>query len=118
MITETIHSVQFRALEKGFLHWLEILGYSPATVTTRKRNIREFLLYLERCEITSVEKITVYKTSRFVRYLKRRENKLYGSGLSTASINVGISTVNMFFEYLRIRGNEVLTLDKQSNMQV
>ena len=101
MITETIHSEQFRALEKGFLHWLETLGYSPATVTTRRRNIREFLLYLERCEITSIEKITTYKISRFVRYLKRRENKLYGSGLSTASINVGISTVNKFFEYLR-----------------
>ena len=101
MITETIHSEQFRALEKGFLHWLETLGYSPATVTTRKRNIREFLLYLERCEITSIEKITTYKTGRFVRYLKRRENKQYGSGLSTASINVGISTVNKFFEYLR-----------------
>ncbi|MDC7239168.1 MAG: site-specific integrase, partial [Spirochaetales bacterium] len=96
MITETIKSAEFRALEKGFLHWLEILGYSPATVTTRKRNIREFLLYLERCEITSVEKITAYKTDRFIRYLKQRENKLHGSGLSTATINVGISTVNKF----------------------
>ena len=101
MITETIHSEQFITQEKGFLSWLETLGYSSATVTTRKRNIREFLLYLERCEINSVEKITTYKTSRFVRYLKRRANKLYGSGLSTASINVGISTVNKFFEYLR-----------------
>jgi integrase/recombinase XerD len=114
MITEAIHSEQFITLEKGFLSWLEILGYSPATVTTRRRNIREFLLYLERCEIDSVEKITAYKTNRFVRYLKRRENKLYGSGLSTASINVGISTVNKFFEYLRISGNVVFTLDNLS----
>ena len=101
MITETIHSEQFITLEKGFLSWLETLGYSSSTVETRRRSIREFLLYLERCEITSIEKITTYKTSRFVRYMKRRENKLYGSGLSPASINVGISTVNKFFEYLR-----------------
>ena len=33
MITETIHSEQFIALEKGFLHWMETLGYSPATVS-------------------------------------------------------------------------------------
>lgn len=118
MITETIHSEQFLALEKGFLYWLETLGYSPATVTTRRRNIREFLLYLERCEIDSVEKITTYKTNRFVRYLKRRENKLYGSGLSPASINVGISTVNKFFEYLRISGTVVFTLDNLSYLQV
>ena len=114
MITETIHSKHFRALEKGFLHWLEILGYSPATVTTRKRNIREFLLYLERCSTDSVEKITAYKTSRFVRYLKRRENKQCGAGLSTATINVGIATVNKFFEYLRISGTEGFTLDSLS----
>jgi len=101
MITESIHSKQFIALEKGFLSWLEVLGYSPSTVDTRQRSIREFLLYLERCEIDSVEKITTNKTSRFVRYLKRRENRQYGSGLSTASINVGISAVNKFFEYLR-----------------
>lgn len=114
MITETIHSEQFRALEKGFLHWLEILGYSPATVTTRRRNIREFLLYLERCGIDSVEKITAYKTGRFIRYLKRRENKRYGAGLTAGSINVGIATVNKFFEYLRQSGTVVLTLDNLS----
>jgi len=101
MITENIHSELFITLERGFLHWLETMGYSLSTVETRRRSIREFLLYLERCEINSVEKITTYKTGRFVRYLKRRENKQYGSGLSTASINVGISTVNKFFEYLR-----------------
>jgi len=101
MITESIHSELFITLEKGFLTWLETLGYSPSTVDTRKRSIREFLLYLERSEIDSVEKITTYKTGRFVRYLKRRENKQYGAGLSTASINVGICTVNKFFEYLR-----------------
>ena len=114
MITETIRSKQFRALEKGFLHWLEILGYSPATVTTRKRNIREFLLYLERCSIDSTQKITAYKSGRFVRYLKRRENKQCGAGLSSATINVGIATVNKFFEYLRISGTEGFTLNNLS----
>jgi len=101
MITESIHSEQFKALEKGFLHWLETLGYSPSTVETRRRNIRELLLYLERCGIDSIEKITEYKAGRYVRYLNRRKNKQQGAGLSTATINVGISTVNKFFEYLR-----------------
>lgn len=101
MITETIHSEQFITLERGFLQWLETLGYSPSTIDTRRRGIREFLLYLERSEIDSVEKITSHKAKRFVRYLKRRKNKQRGAGLSTATINVGISTVNRFFEYLR-----------------
>ncbi len=52
----------------------------------------------------SIEDATQYKVGRYVRYLKRRENKLYGSGLMNASVNVGISTVNKFFEYLSQSG--------------
>jgi len=93
------------------------MGYSLSTVETRRRSIREFLLYLERCEINSVEKITTYKTGRFVRYLKRRENKQYGAGLSTASINVGISTVNKFFEYLRQTETKAVIPDNLSYLK-
>jgi len=118
MITETIHNEKFITLEKEFLLWLEILGYSPSTVVTRRRNIREFLLYLERCGVDSVEKITSYKAGRFVRYLGRRENRTYGSGLKTTSINIGISTVNKFFEYLRQTGTETFIPDNLMHLEI
>jgi len=104
MTPTEIISPQFKQLEQGFVNWLRTLNYSEETVKTRKRNIREFLLYIERCSINTVETITGNKTKRYVRYLKRRENKLYGSGLMNASINVGISSANKFFEYLRQTG--------------
>jgi len=100
-ITAQITSPQFRELEAGFLKWLKTLNYSKATIKTRKRNIREFLLYLERSSIHSVESMSDEKVKLFVRYLQRRENKRYGSGLMNASINVGIASVNRFFEYLK-----------------
>lgn len=100
-IPTEIISPQFKQLETSFIKWLQTLNYSPSTIITRKRNIHEFLLYLERCGITTIEQVSNYKAKRFVRYLKRRENKLYGSGLMNASINVGISSVNKFFEYLQ-----------------
>lgn len=104
MIPTEIISPQFKQLETSFANWLQTLNYSQETIKTRKRNIKEFLLYLERCQITTIETITDYKAKRFKRYLKRRENKLYGSGLMNASINVGISSVNKFFEYLQQMG--------------
>lgn len=100
MNTTKLYSPQFIQLETDFLNWLQILGYSTETIITRKRNIREFLLYLERCNIDRIEHATNEKVQLFVRYLKRRENKLFGSGLMNASINVSLSTVNKFFEYL------------------
>lgn len=108
MITEQLDSQEFITLEAGFLKWLQTLNYSPSTITTRRRNIREFLLYMERSDIRSIEQASQYKVRRFVRYLKRRENKLFGSGLMNASINVGVSTVNKFLEYLRQSGNPSL----------
>jgi site-specific recombinase XerD len=97
-IPTEIISPQFKQLETSFTSWLQTLNYSQETIKTRKRNIKGFLLYLERCQITTIETITDYKAKRFKRYLKRRENKLYSSGLMNASINVGISSVNKFFE--------------------
>jgi len=106
-----LSSREFIDMEAGFLSWLRTLGYTPATIATRKRNIREFLLYLERCDISSVDQAVSDKTERFVRYLKRRENKLSAGGLMNASINVGISSVNKFFEYLRQSGNVAVIPD-------
>ena len=103
-IPTEIISPQFKQLESSFINWLQTLNYSEETIKTRKRNVKEFLLYIERCQITTIETITNHKAKRFKRYLKRRENKLYGSGLMNASINVGISSVNKFFEYLQQMG--------------
>jgi site-specific recombinase XerD len=104
MNPKILYSPQFMQLEQSFISWLQTLNYSPATIATRKRNTREFLLYLERCGIITIEQTTNYKVQRFVKYLKRRENKLFGSCLMNASINVGIGTANKFFEYLRQTG--------------
>ena len=100
MNNKELYSPQFKQQETSFLQWLQTLGYSQSTISTRKRNIKEFLLYLERCNINTMEQITSDKVLRFACYLERRENKLFGSNLMNASINVGISTVNKFIEYL------------------
>lgn len=104
-------SRQFIDLETDFLSWLRTLDYSEATIVTRKRNLKEFLLYLERCGISFMDQASGEKTKLYVRYLKRRENRLYGSGLMNASINVAVGSVNKFFEYLRQSGNVTMVPD-------
>ena len=111
MDPKELRSKQFIDLETGFLSWLRTLGYSEATIVTRRRNLREFLLYLERCGISAMDQASGEKTKLFVRYLKRRENRLYGSGLMNASINVAVGSVNKFFEYLSQSGSCVMVPD-------
>ena len=110
-------SREFIYLDISFLNWLRTLGYNEATISTRKRNLREFLLYLERCGISDMDQAAGEKVNLFVRYLKRRENKLYGSGLMNASINVGISSVNKFFEYLRQSASVTMVPDNLQYVQ-
>ena len=117
MNPKKLSSSEFTDMEDSFLSWLGTLGYSEATITTRKRNLREFLLYLERSGTSSMDQAAGEKTKLFVRYLKRRENKLSGSGLMNASINVGISSANKFFEYLRQSGNVTQIPDSLQYME-
>ena len=84
-------------VETDFINWLCTLNYSEATIQTRKRNVHEFLLYMEK---QGIEKMSDDRVKQFVKHLKQRENRLYGSGLMNASINVSIGSVNKFFEYL------------------
>jgi len=100
-IKTEISSPQFKEHESGFLKWLKTLNYSTETIKTRKRNIREFLLYMEQCGVPGIEEMSEETVKQFANYLKHRENKKYGSGLMNASINVAIGSVNKFFEYLQ-----------------
>lgn len=111
MNPKELTSRQFIDLEINFLNWLRTLGYSKATIATRRRNLREFLLYLERSGISAMDQATVEQAKDFVIYLKRRENRLCGSGLMNASINVAVSSVNKFFEYLQQSGSVAIVPD-------
>ena len=46
-------SRQFIDLEAGFIGWLRTLGYSEATIATRKRNIKEFLLSTWNAQVSA-----------------------------------------------------------------
>lgn len=111
MNPKELTSKHFVDLNIGFLNWLKTLGYSAATIYTRRRNLREFLLYLERSGVSAMDQATGEQVKDFVIYLKRRENKRYGSGLMNASINVAVGSVNKFFEYLQQSGSVIMVPD-------
>ena len=94
-------------LESGFIKWLKTLNYSETTIKTRKRNIREFLLYLEENGVAGIDGMGDEQVKNFVEYLKHRKNRKYGSGLTNATINVSVAGINKFFEYLQQTDNPV-----------
>jgi site-specific recombinase XerD len=104
-------------LKNEFITWLETFGYSQSTIKTRDRNINEFLTWLENNEIQTLEKIKQEDLEQFVNHQLSRENKVYGSGLMNASINVSISTINKFFDYIEQSKQLNLNINKLEYLQ-
>ncbi len=96
----TLTNPKFRYLEKSFREWLDILGYAPSTVYNMPNMIREFLSYLERIEILTIESVKAEHFELFYSQLKERSNDRKGGGLSGAHLNKHIQALKKFVEYL------------------
>lgn len=105
-------NTNFEKAEDEFINWLEIFAYSKQTISIRKRSIKDFFTFLETVNINEIKQITNKILQNFVTYQSQRENKVYGSCLSNGSINVSISTVNKFFEFLYKTGKINLQVNK------
>jgi len=95
-----LRSTEYERLLEEFIFYLEVTGYAPATVTTRKRNIHEFLLFLEEQKTENINCLTKNNLTAFLRLQQTRENQLYGAGLSLSSINQYGRSIKRFLEFL------------------
>lgn len=112
MRKEKINIPEFKTVLQDFIGWLETLSYSKATVTTRQRNVFEFLVFLQKNKITTIEQIANEDLNNYIKHQKQRKNKIYKAGLKTSSINVAIASINKFFEYLQESGKQNVNLLK------
>jgi integrase/recombinase XerD len=95
-----IQSNEYQKLLEEFSFFLEVTGYAPATIITRKRNIHEFLLFLEEQQRTIINHLTKTNLTAFLHLQQTRENQLYGAGLSLSSINQYGRSIKRFLEFL------------------
>ena len=110
----SLKTPQYQILEKGFKSWLATLGYAESTVYGHPRQLREFLVWLEQKEITTIKEVTPQLTADFIHYFKNRPNQRRAGGLSIAHVNKQIDSLNKFFKYLNNTGqyNQNITLKK------
>jgi len=97
---EYIQNVEYQKLITEFVFFLETTGYATMTVTSRQRNLKEFLLYMEEQGVNSIKEIHNKHLQKFMEYQHRRKNHVYGSGLKTSSINQYSCLLNKLMTYL------------------
>ncbi len=87
-------------LEREYGKWLEHLGYSSQSVYSFPGYVREYLHWLEE----KGRAIDESSAQDFMTYFKTRPNQRRGGGLSKSHINKQRYSLNLLFEYLRLKG--------------
>ncbi len=106
----TLTNTSFIYLEKSYTEWLAIIGYAERTTNSWPIHVREFLHYLETKNITQINQVTAKRTYDFITYIKTRQSKITGTGLSTNSINKIINSINSFAKYINATDKHVLDI--------
>ena len=114
-----LQSSNYKYLEQSFKEWLDVLGYAQRTVNGSPLQLREMLHHLEQKNITHITQIKSRHIYDFIKHLQTRENRMYGGGLSTSSINSYITSINLFAQYVNQTGKHVLDIiTKRLNNEV
>lgn len=107
-----IRSKSFQYVEKSFREWLDIMGYTPASVYQMPNYIRELLHYLENNGAENINDINNKQIKEYYNQLKLRPNMRRGGGLCGVTLNGHLYAILKFMDYLRQSGRLILPLLK------
>lgn len=99
-----LKNTSYQYLEKAFGEWLDILGYSSATVRAMPTQLREFLYFLEQGGCGQITQVQQQHYKEYFRYVSGRANLLWGGGLSNSYLNKHIQALQKFCEFLDHKG--------------
>ena len=95
------NSKQYRSHYSQFMRYLQAIGYSKASCTTFATGMREFLHWLERQKITSIDQVGESDIENFYTYQQERPNFMTGGTLSESRIALNMYTLKLFFTHLQ-----------------
>lgn len=98
---ELLINPHYHSLIEEFTFFLEVTGYSPSTINSRIRPVRDLFVYLTDENIPSIHEATNHHVESFYHLQTTRENKVYGSGLSLSTLNQYAATIRKFTEFLQ-----------------
>lgn len=109
-----IHSKEYRERYVRFVKYLQAIGYSKASWETFKTGIREFLHWLEKKKISTVNEIREQHIEKFYSYQQERPSITTGGALSESRVTLNMYAVKLFFQHLQ--DIEQLTSNPMSNL--
>lgn len=110
----TIYSREYRDQYHRFMKYLQTVGYSESSRKTFTTGLREFLWWLEKQKIMSVDQVQEGDIENFYSYQQERPNTTTGGTLSESRITIHMYVIKLLFCYLE--DIEQLTTNPMSNL--
>ena len=106
-----LKSSSFIYVLQDFKIWLQTLGYAETTVYKLPLLIKEYLVYLESNNTTTLQDIDTQSIQNYYyKQLQSRNNKNHKTkGLSNAHLNKHLQALHRFCDYLRKTGKQTLS---------
>jgi integrase/recombinase XerD len=105
-----LYNESYQELLKDFTSWLDILGFSSATIYNLPNHLKEFFYYLEEHHIDKINQINTQIIKEYYEYLKTRKNIRKEGSLSDAYLNKHQQTLFKFNDYLKAHNAKPLNI--------
>jgi len=93
-------SYSYQRLLKGYIEWLEIIGYAASTVKSLPTQLVPFLHYLKESGITNLGLVPPSMIDKYYEQLKTRKSNQTGELLKSTTLNTHIRNLYLFNDYL------------------
>jgi integrase/recombinase XerD len=97
-----LQSGEYKLLLQSFTEWLQLLNYSPLSIPSLTRAIRDFFYYQEATGKLSLEQLTATDANGFIELLQAKE--IYSNG----HINKQIQALKLLSKYIRQSGKSIV----------
>lgn len=101
----------YERLTLAFKEWLGLIGYSPSTVVSMPRRVREFFAYLEAAEINNLQEVEQQHIYGFYELQKCRASHSSGKPLTNSTINGYLRNMRLLSQYLLETGQGFFEVD-------
>jgi len=91
----------YKTLQKEYLHWLKVLGYSEATQGICKNAIQLFFEWLKDKNLIHITQLENSHINAYFDYLQERKNRKRAGGLSHSYLNKQFDGVDKFLQFLQ-----------------
>jgi integrase/recombinase XerD len=101
---DKLQSSEYKLLCQSFKEWLILLGYSHFSVPGLSKSVKDFLIFQEQNNKSSIRQLEATDAADFIESLKTKTGERTGKLLSSGHINKQIQALLLFSKYTRETG--------------